>query len=123
MTHSLETRRKISLAKMGHYVSDESRAKMSRAHKGVPRPWAVGRSLDKNKGENNTKWKGDSVGYRALHYWIRGEFGPPSECEISDETCKGRFEWANIGGYTRDRVNWKSMCCSHHRRYDMRKKS
>lgn len=60
-------------------------------------------------GENNPRWKGDSVGKHALHVWIR-KLKPMTElCE----SCKKvpPFDLANITGkYKRDLSNWKYLC-------------
>ena len=35
------------------------------------------------KGADHYEWKGDNVGYRALHRWIENYKGKPTNCEIS----------------------------------------
>jgi hypothetical protein len=47
-----------------------------------------------NSGKKSAMWKGDSVGYDALHDWIQKYKEKPSACEF----CGGynrRIEWAN----------------------------
>lgn len=72
-----------------------------------------------NLDRNNGNWKGDDVGYIALHSWIRRRLGIPDVCLLEDSTCKGRFEWANISHeYKRDLNDYVSLCKSHHTRFD-----
>lgn len=83
------------------------------------------------RGENHYMWKGEDVGYRALHHWIIRMYGKATKCE--NESCfyprfskRGvwmekpmRYEWANISGkYRRHRDDYKQMCPSCHRMYD-----
>lgn len=86
-------------------------------------PWNKGSSQEKTADEKHPNWKGDSVGYRGLHYWIERKLGKASGCVFEDSSCKGRFEWACIGDeYSRDLLDWRSMCCSHHRRFDNKRR-
>jgi len=67
--------------------------------------------------EKNPKWKGDKVGYYALHLWIYRKFGKPIKCEI----CHGikNLEWSNKSGkYLRYRNDWQRLCRKCHRNYD-----
>lgn len=74
----------------------------------------------KRVGSENGIWKGESVGYGALHDWVKRWRGKADKCMVNDPTCKGRFEWANISHeYKRDLNDWMSLCKSHHTRYDM----
>ncbi len=53
-------------------------------------------------GEKNHWWKGDKVGYFALHNWIQR-----------------KFEWANKSGeYKRDLTDWIRLCTPCHAKYD-----
>jgi hypothetical protein len=82
-------------------------------------------------GEQNNKWKGDAVGYRALHDWVVSRFGRADQCEecgatkppnpltTRGTTYKRYFEWANISGtYLRVRSDWKKLCSPCHKAYD-----
>jgi hypothetical protein len=86
---------------------------------------------ESSRGRNNWNWKGDKVGYNALHTWVSREYGKPYKCEM--EGCiyprkdlhgkimkaPKRYEWANITGkYLRDRDDWMMMCPSCHLKYD-----
>jgi NUMOD3 motif len=83
--HSLETRRKLSLARSN---------------------------------EKAWNWKGDNVGYAALHYWVRKNLPEPKLCEFKG--CeKPPHHLANITGtYNRDLKNWKYLCATHHFKID-----
>jgi hypothetical protein len=73
--------------------------------KGIPRHW-----LD---GERNSSWKGDEVGYQALHDWIRLHYGKAYKCEVNILHKSPRYHWANISKkYKRDITDWKQMCTS-----------
>lgn len=70
-------------------------------------------------GKENFNWKGDSVGYSALHSWIRKNKGTPKKCEHCGRTDKKKYEWANISGeYKRDLNDWIRLCTKCHREFD-----
>lgn len=75
------------------------------------------------KGDNNASWKGNEVGYVALHDWIKRYYGKASKCE--SKTCTGisnKFEWANISGkYLRDKSDYLMLCKSCHTKFDNQK--
>ncbi len=69
------------------------------------------------RGNNNPNWKGNSVGYFALHTWIYRTLGKPTKCLL----CKSvnGIQWANISHkYKRKISDWISLCYVCHRRYD-----
>ena len=70
-------------------------------------------------GSNNPAWKGDKVGYDALHHWIRKNFKRPSFCEVCGTKKAKKFVWANItDNYTRNIKNYRNMCDSCHKKHD-----
>lgn len=81
-----------------------------------------------NVGKNNPMWKGEKVGYTALHDWVRLHNGRPDKCEIRNGDvevnfkCTGKsknYYWANIDGeYSRSLDDFMSLCASCHRTYD-----
>ena len=72
------------------------------------------------RGENAYQWKGDKVGYAALHDWVYKVKGRPIKCEHCGKT-KKRFYWANKSQkYKRDIDDWLSLCASCHRKYDLK---
>lgn len=87
----------------------------------------------KLSGEKSPFWKGNKVGYTALHDWVRKYLGKPIKC--SNAECKypkknssrktlkfpKRFEWANIDHqYQRKKEDYISLCVSCHRNYDIK---
>jgi len=83
------------------------------------RPPRKGERLGINTGKDNKQWKGDDVGYMALHSWVSRHFGKPSECEMCDTKTAKRFEWANISGeYKREREDFMRLCKKCHNNYD-----
>lgn len=71
-----------------------------------------------NKGILNNKWKGDQVGYFALHTWVQRTLGKAITCEWCNNT-KGRIEWANKSHkYIRDINDWISLCKKCHVLHD-----
>lgn len=106
--HSLETRKKISESHKGKVYSKELRLKMSII----------------STGEKNHAWKGDKVGYSALHNWIRKYLGKANHCEECGlaEIPSGKkryFQWANLSRrYRRDLKDWKQLCIKCHVQYD-----
>jgi hypothetical protein len=71
-------------------------------------------------GSTHHNWKGDKVGYQALHCWLRRWYGKAQQCEYCGTT-DGRIEWANkTGQYLRDRSDWLNLCRRHHNWYDRR---
>lgn len=122
MSHTQETKDKISLAKMGHCVSEETRKKMSESHSGKPHPWALGKPI--NIGNSNPNWKGNKAGYRALHYWVERQLGKAKscvQCGLSEipKGFKRYFGWANKSHrYERDIKDWMQLCMPCHKNYD-----
>lgn len=72
-------------------------------------------------GSRNPNWKGDNVGYGALHDWIKKWYGEPRKCEDCNTTDAIKYDWANISGkYLRDRKDWKYLCRKCHHKMDDR---
>lgn len=101
---------KISLALKGVKKSPEHRQKVIDARKGKP--------VLKTRNENHQFWKGDNVGYDALHDWIKRRLIKPQEC--SKCFCTDRkLHLANISGeYRRDLLDWKYLCPVCHSKHD-----
>ncbi len=127
--HSEEIKKKISenTKKAMENLSSDSKRRMSEAGKGRV-PWNKNTKgvMKSNKtsfkkgdmaDENNFKWKGDNVGYGALHGWIKRKKGSPVICQNCNSTKK--LEWANINHkYSRNLDEWVSLCVPCHRSYD-----
>lgn len=75
----------------------------------------------KMSGPNNHRWKGEEVGYQALHDWVR-RYIPRTElcqfCNVRQST-----EIACVGQYKRDKINWAWACHSCHVKYDKHRKN
>ena len=58
--------------------------------------------------------------YRQIHKWLRRNFGDADICEMDNNHKSNKYEWANISGnYLKDINDWKKMCPSCHRKYDV----
>lgn len=83
-----------------------------------------GRSFPDKQEEKSLNWKGEDVGYRALHAWVEKKMGKAKRCEECGltqipSTKKRYFQWANISReYKRDLVDWKQLCIKCHKAYD-----
>ncbi len=77
-------------------------------------------------GDKNWNWKGDKVGYHAIHNWIKRTLGTPETCEGCGKSGvtsgqRNRIHWANKSGkYKRDRNDWMNLCMSCHMLYDFK---
>lgn len=72
-------------------------------------------------GKDHAKWKGDDVGYDALHRWVYRNLGKPSKCEFCEkiEERSSYIHWANKSGeYKRDLADWLRLCAKCHYHYD-----
>lgn len=75
---------------------------------------------DLARGERHPFWKGDAVGYHALHHWVRKYKNKPDSCNHCGSSEK-RLEWANISKqYRRDLDDWIALCKKCHMAYDRR---
>ncbi len=99
--------------------SEVTRQKMSDSQKRIGNKPPIVHLRD----EKNGHWKGDDVGYLALHDWIRSRKGKAQFCINCEKTIKEtRIEWANISHeYKRDVNDFVSLCCSCHSRFDKNK--
>lgn len=76
-------------------------------------PWNKGLHPEYVQGENHHKWKGDNVGYGALHDWVVQRLGKASFCSNDKNHEAPVYHWANISGeYKRDLNDWHSLCPS-----------
>ncbi len=74
----------------------------------------------------NGQWKGDKVGYCALHAWVKRHFPKPELCECGK---RKPYDIANISPtynketYNRDLNNWEWLCRKCHMEKDGRMKN
>lgn len=86
--------------------------------KGHPQ-YNTGRTRFK-RGNIPANWKGDAVGYTALHDWVRRNLGTPQGCDDCGTTEKRIYQWSNMSGeYKRDLSDWKRRCIPCHKSYDL----
>lgn len=77
-------------------------------------PWNKGIK----SGQIPGNFKGDSVGYDALHDWVSRHKGKATKCEHCGKT-DGRIEWANKShDYLRDLNDWIPLCKKCHFAFD-----
>ena len=70
-------------------------------------------------GEKHFNWKGGSVGYSALHKWVKSRLGNIKHCAYCQSNVAKRYEWANIShSYKRELSDWIRLCCKCHQSYD-----
>ena len=68
-------------------------------------------------GEKHPLWKGEKVGYKALHDWVRRRLGKPQICYMCFSTKS--IQWANKSHkYRRDVNDWMAICRKCHHKYD-----
>jgi hypothetical protein len=126
-----EQKKALSIARLGIRPSLKTRKLLSEsAKKRCTKEWRENISIKKKgskvpsmRGIKNHLWKGDSVGYRALHSWVTRNKGKPNRCEhcfkLERITGKRIIQWANISRqYKRKISDWISLCVPCHKRYD-----
>jgi hypothetical protein len=70
-----------------------------------------------HNGPANNKWKGDNVGYGALHSWVARSKAKTGTCTRCGRRAK--TEWANLSHeYRRDVNDFEEMCHRCHVSYD-----
>lgn len=109
--------KKGQLLRIGFKVSKETRHKLSIAAKGQHRSPATEFRDGANSTVKNSNWKGDEVGYHALHTWVSRHKVKVGICEYCN--AKGRTVWANMDfQYTRNLTTWGELCQKCHSKYD-----
>lgn len=82
------------------------------------------KKYESRSGERHWAWKGNDVGYNALHDWIVSIYGKANHCERcgADKIPKGKkywFEWSRKTKKTsRNRKDWRQLCIPCHREVD-----
>jgi ribosomal protein L31 len=101
--HSKVTKDKISKSNMGRVCSEYTKKRISESVSDEKHPF----------------WKGDKVGYNALHGWIRRNKPKPIFCE---ECKKNKSkDLSNISGnYKRDINDYRYLCHSCHMKLDFK---
>ena len=122
-THKEKISKGTSKGRQGIKFSVEHIKNLSLSHKGQ-RAWCAGKKCPQLSDENHHEWKGDNVGYSALHSWVKRKLGKPETCEHCNKTkLKSRqIHWANKSHrYLRDKNDWIRLCVKCHKKYDKKK--
>jgi hypothetical protein len=125
-------------------ISEETRSRLSASHIGQV-PWNKGMRGFKHSGsfqkghvdfvpiesrtaagekmsnEKHPGWKGDRVGYAALHIWVARHKEKPKRCEHcgKDGLTGRKIQWANKSKkYLRDLSDWIPLCVKCHFLFD-----
>lgn len=112
----------------GRKLTEEHRKKIGNALRGREKTREFKEKMRKvalKRVENGTHnfYKGDNIGYMAIHSWLYREFGKARRCENSG--CKYEnpkmYVWALVKGkkYERKRENFMQLCQSCHMKYDI----
>ena len=123
------SRKCFGFSKRGKKLTEQQKNKISEKLKGRT-PWNKGKKglfkhteqqklkiKKRQLGSNNSCWKGDKVGYKGLHQWIRKNKLIPEFCEDCGK--RPPHDCHNISGeYKRDLDDWKYICRLCHRKYD-----
>lgn len=103
--------------KQGHGLSNTGRTHFSKGES----PWNKGLQGVQSD-ERHGGWKGNKVGYYALHAWIKRKLGKAKYCLFAKtlySDCSPSFQWANISReYKRNLEDWMQLCVRHHKQYD-----
>jgi hypothetical protein len=125
--------RAVGLKNRGRRDSDEARAKKSQAMQGE-RNHRFGvkqsdetiarRGVKARVSEANPLWKGEFVGYSALHSWLNRHYPKTGICEHCGADGK-RTEYANLNEhqYARNRADYVELCVACHRALDQQCRS
>lgn len=118
---SEETKEKIRQKALGRKHSEETKEKIRLARKVQKVTPKMLEALANNRGENGLLWKGNYVGYRALHRWVEKHLGKPTQCSHCDkiELQGHNIHWANKSGeYKRELSDWIRLCALCHKKFD-----
>ena len=95
---------------LGKHHSEESKIKISLSNK------------NKKINSDNPMWKGDQVGYNALHDYIKSRLPKPKKCQLCKKSKP--YDLANKSGkYLRDLIDWYWLCRRCHMLSDGRMKN
>lgn len=87
----------------------------SRTAKGQPRRYIRGHNI---RGGRASWWKGDEVGYRALHTYLNIHYPKSGGCEECGEQASTDYALIRGRNYTRNREDYRELCRPCHVDYD-----
>lgn len=134
--------RKLALIKKGIKYCSQKCANESRKGK-IPKNLKYARSRSPMQkghkpfikcGPEHWAYQKENPSYRAVHAWIVKKYGKAKQCENTKcvyprKNKRGymmfapkSYQWANISGtYKRDRADFKELCASCHKLFDLHK--
>ena len=75
------------------------------------------------KGEKHPNYKRKEISYRGFHNRVDNFRGKPKLCEVCGLKNKNKvYHWANLTGKLYDIKDYKRMCVSCHRKYDVKRR-
>src|SRR5262245_23567615 len=92
-----ESHREELRAKGRAYAAERRRAEGMPAL-GTPESTENRRRARKLKGPDHPNWKGDDVGYFALHVWVNRHKNKTGRCSNCGDRPVTRTDWANVSG-------------------------
>ena len=112
--YSPESKRKLSEAIKKLWDKPGYRERQIKVHTGYKQSEEqIQKRIEKYRGEKHWAWKGDEVGYDALHDWVNKQLGKAEYCSIDRNHEAPLYYWANKSGqYLRDLNDWWSLCPS-----------
>ena len=100
------------------HLSKEHRRKIALSRMGKKNPMYGKRC---NVGSTNGQWKGDEVGYRGIHDYIKYYIPKPKICSTPNCGNTNYIELHNKSGlYLRNFYDWEWICRSCHTKKDKR---
>lgn len=127
--HSNEAKEKIGKAFKGIKIKEETKLKIklnnAKYWLGKKRSEETNIKISKNltgryRQEESPRWKGTDVCYKNLHVRVYKKRGMANHCEQCGMNDKSRkYYWANLTGNYKDINDYKQMCASCHKKYDL----
>lgn len=110
--------------RLGLKHSAATKAKISAAHKGKPKPWVTriqtGRKLtgqwlenvrkSRKWGLDNPVYKGDEANKDNLRRRVARVRGAPSKCAMCDTEKAWKFKWVNVSGELSNPFDYIRLC-------------
>lgn len=121
--HSGETKKKMSLKHIGMKFTEEHKKNLSLNHKGMFGKHHTKMAKSKislaNNGENHPLYKGNNATISVMHRWVERRKSKPEFCEFCNENEPRQLANIKNHQYTRNLDDYKWLCYSCHRIYDL----